>query len=191
MLAPASTLAQETASHGHHRSTITEQLDRLDELEASPPCPLASCASSARSPAPATTARRPSFDRHRPARRRASSTRPGSSGKTVTGQARAAAEDVASTARTGAATVAGQAKAQGRRVSKKASSEATGLIDSAIDTVESDLDKADRRRRRPPRLGHPVRAVDQGRALERAKELDIDGPTRMSKAELIKALRTA
>ena len=58
------------------------------------------------------------------------------SGKTVTGQARAAVEDVASSARTGARTVTGQAKAQGRRISDTASTETTALLDSAIDAVD-------------------------------------------------------
>ena len=113
------------------------------------------------------------------------------SGKTVTGQARAAAEDVASTARTGARQVTGQAKAQGRRVSKKASSEATGLIDSAIDTVESDLDKAEKAVDTHPGSGTPYEQWTKADLLERAGELDVEGRSAMNKSQLIKALRNA
>ena len=59
------------------------------------------------------------------------------SGKTVTGQVKAAGEQIASTTRTGARTVAGQTTAQGRRVSKSASGEATKLLDDAIGAVDS------------------------------------------------------
>lgn len=84
------------------------------------------------------------------------------SGRTVTGQARSASEDVSKSARTGvntvigqaraattgvahsaavgARTVRGQAAAQTRRVATTAQREVTGLLDSAIDTVEDDVD---------------------------------------------------
>lgn len=84
------------------------------------------------------------------------------SGRTVTGQARSAGEDVSKSARTGvntvigqaraattgvahsaavgARTVRGQAAAQTRRVATTAQREVTGLLDSAIDTVEDDVD---------------------------------------------------
>lgn len=84
------------------------------------------------------------------------------SGRTVTGQARSAREDVSKSARTGvntvigqaraattgvahsaavgARTVRGQAAAQTRRVATTAQREVTGLLDSAIDTVEDDVD---------------------------------------------------
>ena len=84
------------------------------------------------------------------------------SGRTVSGQARAASEDVSKSARTGvntvigqaraattgvvysaavgARTVRGQAAAQTRRVATTAQREVTGLLDSAIDTVEDDVD---------------------------------------------------
>jgi len=102
------------------------------------------------------------------------------SGKTVTGQARAAAEDVVTTARTGANTVAGQATAQGRKVSQAAERTATGLVDQAIDAVED-----------APSSGTPYEQWTKAELVERAKELNIVGPTRMSKAELIATLRAA
>ena len=89
------------------------------------------------------------------------------SGKTVTGQARAAVEDVASTARTGAKTVTGQAKAQGRRISDTASTETTALLDSAIDAVDSQLDH--------PGSGTPYEQWTKAQLLERATELDVEG----------------
>ena len=103
------------------------------------------------------------------------------SGKTVTGQARAAGDDVLTTARTGARTVAGQASAQGSRVSKAAATEATSLLDSAIDAVEDDQ----------PGSGRPYEQWTKAQLVERAKELDIDGRSGMSKGDLIAALRAA
>ena len=102
------------------------------------------------------------------------------SGKTVTGQTRAAAEDVLTTARTGAKTVAGQASAQGARVSNAARSETTGLLDSAIDAVEDQ-----------PGSGRPYEQWTKAQLLERAKELGIEGRYGLDKAELIAALRAA
>ena len=102
------------------------------------------------------------------------------SGKTVTGQARAAADDVATTARTGAKTVAGQAAAQGKKVSTSASDEATKVVDTAIDAVDDE-----------PGSGTPYEQWTKAELVERAKELKIVGPTRMSKAELIATLRAA
>ena len=102
------------------------------------------------------------------------------SGKTVTGQARAAAEDVVTTARTGANTVAGQASAQGKKVAEAAERTATGLVDQAIDAVED-----------APSSGTPYEQWTKAELVERAKELKIVGPTRMSKAELIATLRAA
>ena len=91
------------------------------------------------------------------------------SGKTVTGQARAAANDVVATLRTGINTVTGQAAAQGKK-----------LVDEAIDAVED-----------APSTGTPYEQWTKAELVERAKELQIVGPTRMSKAELIAALRAA
>ena len=141
------------------------------------------------------------------------------SGKTVTGQTRAATEDVAKatrtgvntvvgqarsatarvteTARTNARTVGGQATAQGRKVSKQANREATGLIDAAIEAVEGDVDAAvtgaetaaDRAAATTPGSSKPYEQWTKAELLERAKELDIDGRSGMSKGQLIKALR--
>ena len=99
---------------------------------------------------------------------------------TVTGQARAAAGDVAKSARTGAATVTGQATAQGKRVARAAETQATKLVDQAIDAVDD-----------APGSGTPYEQWTKAELVERAKELKIVGPTRMSKAELIDALRAA
>ena len=97
---------------------------------------------------------------------------------TVVGQARAAGTDVVKTARTGANTVSGQATAQGKRVSKKAGSEATKLVDSAIDAVEDtvedvedvvDVDEA-------PGSGTPYEQWTKAELVERAKELKVTGP---------------
>ena len=102
------------------------------------------------------------------------------SGKTVTGQAKAAGEDVISSARTGARTVSGQAKAQGRRVSETATSETKSLLDSAIDAVDGQ-----------PGSGTPYEQWTKAELLHRATDLDIDGRSGMNKAQLIKALRNA
>jgi hypothetical protein len=114
------------------------------------------------------------------------------SGATVTGQARAAAEDVATSVRTGVATVSGQATAQGRKVSEAAETQASKLIDQAIDAVEDDVDEAiDAVDGDTPGSGTPYEEWTKAELVERAKELDIAGPTRMSKAELIDELRAA
>lgn len=112
---------------------------------------------------------------------------------TVVDQARAAGSDVVKTARTGANTVTGQASAQGRRVSKKAGSEATKLVDSAIDAVEDTVDDVDDvvNVDEAPGSGTPYEQWTKAELVERAKELGVTGPTRMSKKELIKALRAA
>lgn len=114
------------------------------------------------------------------------------SGRTVTGQARSAAGQVADTARTGARTVSGQAAAQGRRVAKTARNEAEELIDDAINTVESDVDAAqDAVEDSQGTSGRGRRYEDWTKAelLERAKELDIEGRYGMNKGQLIRALR--
>lgn len=107
------------------------------------------------------------------------------SGKTVTGQARAAGEDVLTTARTGARTVRGQAGAQGRNVSSAVTSEATALLDDAIDTVEDVEDGAE------PGRGTPYEEWTKAELLERAKDLDIEGRSALNKQQLIRALRSA
>jgi len=124
------------------------------------------------------------------------------SGKTVTGQARAAVEDLLATLRVGVSTVAGQAvsqtrvvadravvqgrtvagqaSAQGRKVTEAAEAQANKLVDEAIDAVED-----------APGSGTPYEQWTKAELVERAKELHIVGPTRMSKAELIATLRAA
>ncbi len=102
------------------------------------------------------------------------------SGKTVAGQARAAGEDLLTNARRNVRTVAGQATAQGRRVSGAANDSVSDLLDSAIDAVDD-----------APGTGTPYEQWTKAELVDRAKELKITGPTRMSKAELIAALRTA
>jgi hypothetical protein len=102
------------------------------------------------------------------------------SGKTVAGQARAAAEEIVTTVRNGVNTVAGQATAQGQQVTKAAEAQATKLVDQAIDAVED-----------APSSGTPYEQWTKAELVERAKGLGIVGPTRMSKADLIAALRAA
>ena len=102
------------------------------------------------------------------------------SSKTVTGQARAAGEQVVATLTNGIKTVAGQSVAQGKKVSEAAETEVTGLVDAAIDAVED-----------TPGAGTPYEQWTKAELVERAKELHIVGPTRMSKAELIATLRAA
>jgi hypothetical protein len=102
------------------------------------------------------------------------------SSRTVTGQARAAGEQLVTTLTNGIKTVAGQTVAQSKKVSEAAEAEVTGLVDSAIDAVED-----------APSTGTPYEQWTKAELVERAKELSIVGPTRMSKKELIKALRAA
>jgi hypothetical protein len=100
--------------------------------------------------------------------------------KTVTGQARAAGEQLVATFTNGIKTVAGQTVAQSRKVSDAAETEVTGLVDSAIDAVED-----------APGTGTPYEQWTKVELVARAKDLNVVGPTRMSKKELIKALRAA
>ena len=105
------------------------------------------------------------------------------SGKTVTGQVKAAGEQVATATRTGARTVAGQTAAQGRRVSNAASGEATKLLDDAIDAVDTSAAAEQ------PGSGVPYEQWTKAELLERARELGVEGRTGLNKAQLIKALR--
>ena len=102
------------------------------------------------------------------------------SSKTVTGQARAAGEQLVATLSNGIKTVAGQTVAQSKKVSDAAETEVTGLVDSAIDAVED-----------APGAGTPYEQWTKVELVARAKDLNVVGPTRMSKKELIKALRAA
>ena len=101
-----------------------------------------------------------------------------SSSKTVSDQARAAGEQIVSTFTNGIKAVADQATAQGRKVSETAEAEVSGLVDSAIDAVED-----------APGSGTPYEQWTKAELVERAKEVGVVGPTRMSKQDLITALR--
>ena len=73
-------------------------------------------------------------------------------------------------------------------MSKTAATEATSLLDSAIDAVEDTVeDAADDQ----PGSGRPYEQWTKAQLLDRAKELDIEGRSGMSKGELIAALRAA
>jgi hypothetical protein len=102
------------------------------------------------------------------------------SGRTVTGQTRAAGTDVVATAKRNANQVVGQAKAQGRRVSASAERETTDVIDAAIDAVEE-----------TPRRNRPYEQWTKAELLDRARELDIEGRSGLNKKQLIAALRQA
>jgi hypothetical protein len=124
------------------------------------------------------------------------------SGKTVVGQARAAATNVAETAQTGASTVAGQARAAGadvvrsartgaNSVSGQASAQGRKLADTAEDTATSALDRAIDAVDDQPGSGTPYEQWTRVQLLDRAKEIGIPNRARLSKAELISALRAA
>jgi hypothetical protein len=102
------------------------------------------------------------------------------SNRAVTDQVRAAGEQIVNSLTNGFKSVASQAATEGRRVTEAAQSEVTGLVDSAIDAVED-----------APGSGTPYEQWTKAELVDRAKELRIVGPTRMSKKELIKALRAA
>jgi hypothetical protein len=102
------------------------------------------------------------------------------SSRTVTDQARAAGEQLFATLSNGIKTVTGQAVAEGKKVSDAAETEANSLVDAAIDAVDD-----------TPSSGTPYEQWTKVELVARAKELNIVGPTRMSKKELIKALRAA
>ena len=104
-----------------------------------------------------------------------------SSSKTVTDQARAAGEQLVTTLTNGFRNVAGQTAAEGKKVSDAAGTEVSGLVDAAIDAVDDDT----------PSRGTPYEQWTKAELVARAKELNVVGPTRMSKKELIKALRAA
>lgn len=105
---------------------------------------------------------------------------------TVTGQARAAIKDVAKTARTGAKRVSGQATAQTRKVAKVAETGTTKVLDQAMDNFEDTINDAVTP---TPGSGRPYEQWTKPELLERAKNLDVEGRTTMSKKQLISALR--
>jgi len=111
---------------------------------------------------------------------------------TVVGQARAAATDVAKTTRTSAKRVSGQASAQTRKVAKRAEQGTTKVIDQAMDNFEDTIDEAAAAVDAvtpTPGSGKPYEQWTKAELLERAKDLDVDGRTMMSKKQLISALR--
>ncbi len=95
-------------------------------------------------------------------------------GRTFTDQARATGGDAATTIIDRVRSVLEQAQAQGRQV-------ADNVVDTASGLVGDDK----------PGTGTPYEDWTKAELVERAKELSIVGPTRMSKAELIAALRAA
>lgn len=102
------------------------------------------------------------------------------SGRTVTGQTRAAGSDLLAAAQRNAAQVVGQAKAQGRRVAASAQHEVTDVIDAAIEAVDP-----------MPGSGKPYEQWTKAELLDRARQLDIEGRTALNKKQLISALRAA
>ena len=102
------------------------------------------------------------------------------SGRTVTGQTRAAGSDVITTAKRNVKQVAGQTKAQSRRVATTAQREVTGVIDAAIDAVDP-----------TPGAGTPYEQWTKAELLERANQLKLEGRYTMNKQQLITALRAS
>ena len=102
-------------------------------------------------------------------------------GKETIGQARSAVERTSSTAQRTSKETIGQARAQAKITGKAARQSATALLDDATRAIEPDGD------------GKPAAIDDWTKAelYERAQELDIDGRSSMSKAELVRALRSA
>jgi hypothetical protein len=102
------------------------------------------------------------------------------SGRTVTGQTRAAGVDVVDTATRNAKQVVGQTKAQGRRVATTATQQVTDVLDAAIDAVDP-----------APGSGKPYEQWTKAELLSRADELGIERRSTLSKKQLIAALRNA
>ncbi len=100
------------------------------------------------------------------------------SGRTVTGQTRAASSDVLAAAKRNANQVVGQTKAQGRRVATSAKQEVTDVIDAAIDAVDP-----------TPGSGKPYEQWTKAELLDRGQELGIEGRSALNKNQLITALR--
>ncbi len=103
------------------------------------------------------------------------------SGRTVSGQTRAAGTEVLATAKRNANQVVGQTRAQSRRVATTARLETTDVIDAAIDAV----DTADS----TPGSGRPYEQWTKAELVERADQLGVTGRTGLNKRQLIAALR--
>jgi hypothetical protein len=104
--------------------------------------------------------------------------------KTVIGQGRRSAEVTARTATEQAGAVTGQVAGQRDRV---ASTLADGVEDLA-DRAAERLDQVDQNQDQP---ADDLTGLTRGELLGRARELDIDGRTKMSKAQLVDAIRSA
>lgn len=109
----------------------------------------------------------------RPVERQAST-----SAAIATGQARSAAQRVASTARSGLAEVIGQASAQTERTVAAMEEAADKTIDRANDLAESIETSA-------------LEQLTKDELYDRAKEADVVGRSSMSKEELVQALSEA
>lgn len=100
---------------------------------------------------------------------------------TTVGQTRSAADRTVTAARRNTKEAVGQAKAQTRRTGTASKRASTTLLDDATRAVDPDTD------------GRPAALEDWTKAAlyERAQELDIDGRSAMSKAELVRAIRSS
>lgn len=109
------------------------------------------------------------------------------SGRTVTGQTRAAGTEVLATAKRNANQVVGQTRAQSRRLATTARRETTDVIDAAINAVDTaDLaDAVDS----TPGSGRPYEQWTKAELVERADQLGVTGRTGLNKRQLIAALR--
>jgi len=106
------------------------------------------------------------------------------SGRTVSGQTRAAGTEVLATAKRNANQVVGQTRAQSRRFATTAQRETTDVIDAAIDAVDT-ADVADS----TPGSGRPYEQWTKAELVERADQLGVTGRTGLNKRQLIAALR--
>ena len=105
--------------------------------------------------------------------------------RTVAGTARRAAADTLDVARVGARTTTGQTRAQVRGVGGKVTEETGDLHDDVVDSVNAairTLDPDD-----DATTGYERWTRDQ--LYEKAAELRIEGRARMTKAELVAAIR--
>ena len=99
-------------------------------------------------------------------------------GRTVVGQTRAAIDRTVSATRQGRAEVSGQVEAQGAAVADTVDHEANRVVDRATDAVDG-----------VPAPGTPYEQWTREQLYQRAQELDVDGRSTMSKAQLVEALR--
>lgn len=106
------------------------------------------------------------------------SSRASTGARTVTGQAESVADRIQTTAQHGVREVVGQAKSQVAATIDTVEDETVGLLETAIATVDDS----------------PTGSYEtwtKAELYERAQEVDVDGRSAMSKAELITALRSA